>query len=180
MGNLGWTEMFFIAVVALMIFGPKRLPEMGRKLGRIMGQLRQASDQFKQVWDSEVEKANLKDIQKQVQKDFSPNSLFDTTPSKIADATNLDPLAETPSQINSVDSINPTSINAPIDNTDNSATTSTPASQVAQAEELINPPLVAPIERSKLSFDLPISTSAEVSEVVAQVEEKQPISLSKY
>lgn len=76
MGNFGWTEMIFIAVAALVLFGPRGLPEMGRKLGKIMSQLRQASDQFKQAWDDEVEKEGLKDVQNRIQKGFSPSSFL--------------------------------------------------------------------------------------------------------
>jgi Tat protein translocase TatB subunit len=77
MGNFGWTEMFFIAILALVLFGPRRLPEMGRKLGKLMSQLRNASDQFKQAWDDELEKEGLKDVQNRVQKGFSPSSFLD-------------------------------------------------------------------------------------------------------
>jgi sec-independent protein translocase protein TatA len=33
-GGIGWTELVIVLVLALLIFGPKRLPEMGRSLGR--------------------------------------------------------------------------------------------------------------------------------------------------
>jgi sec-independent protein translocase protein TatA len=33
-GPIGWTELIIVLVLALLIFGPKRLPEMGRSLGR--------------------------------------------------------------------------------------------------------------------------------------------------
>ncbi|MBI4850474.1 MAG: twin-arginine translocase subunit TatB [Acidobacteria bacterium] len=168
MGNLGWTEMIFIAMIALMVFGPKRLPEMGRKLGRIMGQLRQASDQFKQVWDSEVEKANLKDIQQKVQNDLSPNNLFSDSTSKTA-FDNTASLTNT-TQTTTDDPISLPSINSSTDISVNS--------QVAPALEnqLINPPAIAPIERSKPSFDLSPNGGVET---ISQTEEVQPISLTK-
>lgn len=168
MGNLGWTEMIFIAMIALMVFGPKRLPEMGRKLGRIMGQLRQASDQFKQVWDSEVEKANLKDIQQKVQNDLSPNNLFSDSTSKTA-FDNTASLTDT-TQTTTDDPISLPSINSSTDISVNS--------QVAPALEnqLINPPAIAPIERSKPSFDLSPNGGVEP---ISQTEEVQSISLTK-
>src|SRR5215467_402591 len=54
MGNLGWTEMFFIVAFALVIFGPRKLPEMARTLGRAVAQLRRASEEFKKTWEAEV------------------------------------------------------------------------------------------------------------------------------
>ena len=43
MGNIGFPEMVLIFVVALLVFGPKRLPELGRSLGRGLSEFRRAS-----------------------------------------------------------------------------------------------------------------------------------------
>lgn len=40
-GNLGWGEIAFLAVLALFIFGPERLPKMAAEAGRMLRQLRQ-------------------------------------------------------------------------------------------------------------------------------------------
>ncbi|MCS6886047.1 MAG: twin-arginine translocase TatA/TatE family subunit [Acidobacteriota bacterium] len=56
MGNLGWTEIFFIAAFALIVFGPRKLPEIARSFGRTMAQLRRASEDFKRAWEAEVER----------------------------------------------------------------------------------------------------------------------------
>jgi sec-independent protein translocase protein TatB len=166
MGNLGWTEMVFIAVIALMVFGPKRLPEMGRKLGRIMGQLRQASDQFKQVWDSEVEKVNLKEMQQKVQENLSPDNLLSSSSStKTNDDSNS--IIEPANQPSFTEEANSSSTDSPSGLTD---------AELARLNEgFLSPPLGATIERSKPSFDLTPTTP----ETIAQVEETQPISLSK-
>jgi Tat protein translocase TatB subunit len=176
MGNLSWTEIIFIGVIALMVFGPKRLPEMGRKLGRIMGQLRQASDQFKQVWDSEVEKVNLKEIQQKVQQDLSPDNLLgNNTSAKTAAASdsliadNSNSIAEAANQLTFSEPIN----NSPINDSTEAITNTEP---IQFNNELLSPPIGATIERSKPSFDL---APASTSEVIAQAEENQPISLSK-
>ena len=55
MGNLGWTEILVILVIALIIFGPRKLPELGKSLGQSLAQFRRASDDFKQTWEQEVE-----------------------------------------------------------------------------------------------------------------------------
>jgi TatA/E family protein of Tat protein translocase len=53
--SLGTTELLMILVVALVVFGPRRLPEIGRKIGKGMADFRRASDDFKRTWEREVE-----------------------------------------------------------------------------------------------------------------------------
>jgi TatA/E family protein of Tat protein translocase len=47
--------MLVIAVVALIIFGPRKLPELGRTVGRSLGEFKRASEDFKRTWEYEVE-----------------------------------------------------------------------------------------------------------------------------
>jgi TatA/E family protein of Tat protein translocase len=47
MGPLDWPEIVFIFVLALLLFGPKKLPELGRTLGRAMTEIRRASNELK-------------------------------------------------------------------------------------------------------------------------------------
>ncbi|WP_058866798.1 twin-arginine translocase TatA/TatE family subunit [Chloracidobacterium thermophilum] len=55
MFGIGTPELIFIFLVGFFIFGPRQLPEIGRRLGEIMAQLRRAADDFKQTWEAEVE-----------------------------------------------------------------------------------------------------------------------------
>jgi sec-independent protein translocase protein TatA len=55
MGNLGWPEILMILVIALIIFGPRKLPELGKTLGQSLAQFRKASEDFKRTWEEEVE-----------------------------------------------------------------------------------------------------------------------------
>ena len=55
MGSLGWPEILIILVIALIIFGPRKLPELGKTLGQSLAQFRRASEDFKRTWEDEVE-----------------------------------------------------------------------------------------------------------------------------
>ncbi|HKX28331.1 MAG TPA: twin-arginine translocase TatA/TatE family subunit, partial [Blastocatellia bacterium] len=44
-----------ILVVALVLFGPRKLPELGKSLGQAMSQFRRASEDFKRTWEQEVD-----------------------------------------------------------------------------------------------------------------------------
>lgn len=54
----------FIFVVALIIFGPKKLPEIGRQIGRLVGEFRRASNEFKFQIEEELRQAERADSQK--------------------------------------------------------------------------------------------------------------------
>jgi sec-independent protein translocase protein TatA len=53
-GPLGFPELVFILVLALLIFGPKRLPEIGRTIGRGMAEFRKASTELKRTINTEL------------------------------------------------------------------------------------------------------------------------------
>ena len=54
MGSLGVPEMIFIFVLALLIFGPKKLPEVGKTIGKAMSEFRRASSDLKATFDREM------------------------------------------------------------------------------------------------------------------------------
>ena len=51
---IGTSELLVVLVVALIIFGPRKLPELGRSLGQAMHQVRSASEDFKRTWETEA------------------------------------------------------------------------------------------------------------------------------
>jgi sec-independent protein translocase protein TatA len=61
MGPIGMPEMIAIFVIALLLFGPKKLPELGRTLGKAITEFRRASNELKATFEShlsELEKEN--------------------------------------------------------------------------------------------------------------------------
>jgi sec-independent protein translocase protein TatB len=52
---IGTTELLVIALVALIVFGPRKLPEIGRTLGKSLAEFKRASEEFKRTWEFEVE-----------------------------------------------------------------------------------------------------------------------------
>ena len=61
-GSLGVPELLLIFVVILIVFGPRRIPEIGRTLGKAMGEFRKATDDLKQTIEREVRLEELKKI----------------------------------------------------------------------------------------------------------------------
>ena len=57
--SIGTPEVIFIAIIALVVFGPRKLPELGRKLGRGVAEFRRASEDFKRTWEMEVESERI-------------------------------------------------------------------------------------------------------------------------
>jgi sec-independent protein translocase protein TatA len=55
MPNIGWPELLIVLVIALVIFGPKRLPDMGRQLGRGMREFRKATSEIQDHFDLSLE-----------------------------------------------------------------------------------------------------------------------------
>jgi TatA/E family protein of Tat protein translocase len=53
-GSLGVPELLFILVLALLVFGPRKLPEIGRTLGRALGEFRRATTDLKRTLDVEL------------------------------------------------------------------------------------------------------------------------------
>ena len=81
MFEIGWSEIAVIAVVAIVVVGPKDLPRMLRAFGKTMGQVRRTANDFKRQFDDA-----LREAEKEAD--------LDDTRKALQSMTKLDPLAD--------------------------------------------------------------------------------------
>jgi sec-independent protein translocase protein TatA len=60
-GSIGMPELVIILVIALIIFGPRKLPELGRSLGKSIGEFKRASNELRHTLDEEIRVEEQKD-----------------------------------------------------------------------------------------------------------------------
>ena len=81
MFDIGWSEILVIAVVAIIVVGPKELPRMLRTFGKTMGTVRRTANDFKRQFDEALREAErevgLEDTKKQLQAIAKSNPLKD-------------------------------------------------------------------------------------------------------
>jgi TatA/E family protein of Tat protein translocase len=86
--GLGTTELLFILGIALIFFGPRKLPQLARTMGKGLAEFRKASDDFKRTWEREVA---LEGARAEV------NSMLEAEPTPYqAGQDSGDPLVDTP------------------------------------------------------------------------------------
>jgi TatA/E family protein of Tat protein translocase len=62
--NLGMPEMIFIFLLALIIFGPRKLPEIGREIGKALAEFKRASNEFKSQLENEIDQISVEEERK--------------------------------------------------------------------------------------------------------------------
>jgi len=77
--SLGSTELLVILGAALIFFGPRKLPQLSRQLGKSLSEFRRASEDFKRTWEREV---NLENLDQDVEPDAT-SSILDKATEKI-------------------------------------------------------------------------------------------------
>jgi TatA/E family protein of Tat protein translocase len=73
--NLGFPEMMFIFILALILFGPKKLPEIGKQIGKGLAEFKRASREFQSQIEDEVRKL---EVEVDLQKTIAPTPLAET------------------------------------------------------------------------------------------------------
>jgi len=95
-GTLGGPELFLIMVVALIVFGPRKLPEMGKSLGKMMAEFRKASSEFQRTIEDEVEADRVKSATPAALPPAAPADAAATAPSAPENTVERDPTSSAP------------------------------------------------------------------------------------
>ena len=99
--NLGFPEMMFIFVLALILFGPKKLPEIGRQIGKGLAEFKRASREFQSQIEDEVRKLEVEaDLKNTIAPPTSLSNTVATQPPALtvgSSAPNAEPSVSSPS-----------------------------------------------------------------------------------
>ena len=85
MFGIGSTELIVILIVALIVIGPAKLPEMAKSLGKALGEFRRVSTDVKRTIEMEAEQADQKARTEQAKKDLFPEKEAAKAPEAPAD-----------------------------------------------------------------------------------------------
>jgi sec-independent protein translocase protein TatA len=85
MGSLGMQEIIIIFIIALIVFGPRKLPELGKTIGKGLAEFKRASNELKQTWEDEVQLDKTKEEISQIVKEatISPSEIVQEISSDI-------------------------------------------------------------------------------------------------
>ena len=86
-GSIGGPEVVLLFIAALLLFGPRRLPEIGRTIGKTVADFRRATNDFKFNLEREVRMEELKEAVRPIETAPSPQALARSV---------LDPNADNP------------------------------------------------------------------------------------
>ncbi len=84
MGPIGIPEMMAVCMIALLLFGPKKLPELGRTLGKALSEFRRAKNELKATFDT-----HMQELEKEVRLDSQKKSLPEYTAAPPADYSSV-------------------------------------------------------------------------------------------
>lgn len=128
-----FSEMAFLFIVALIIFGPKRLPEIARQVGKALAEFKRASNEFKWQLESEMRQIEAETTRERLVKESKamepPPSILPPTNGEAKPLTPAPPAAE----------IYPTTFGLEF-----RPTTAAAEQQSASSSELVDVPNVAP------------------------------------
>jgi TatA/E family protein of Tat protein translocase len=94
MFGIGGPELIFILLLALLIFGPKRLPQLGRTLGKGMAEFRRASTELQRAFNSEADDESPAQRYKRTVLQAPPAAVSEPAAVEQPPAAELSPVAE--------------------------------------------------------------------------------------
>ncbi|MFN3972987.1 MAG: Sec-independent protein translocase protein TatB [Gemmobacter sp.] len=93
MFDIGWTELLLIGIVALIVIGPKDLPEMFRTLGRFTAKARGMAREFSRAMEAAADESGVKDMAKDIRNAANmPTSGMDAVKEAARKFESWDPL----------------------------------------------------------------------------------------
>src|SRR5918994_211853 len=75
LGSIGMPELIIIFVIALIIFGPRKLPELGRSLGKSINEFKRASNELKNTLDEEIRVEEARSTERQRAPEARPHAV---------------------------------------------------------------------------------------------------------
>jgi sec-independent protein translocase protein TatA len=69
-GNIGLPELMVIMAIALLVFGPKKLPEVGRTIGKAIREFKRSTDEIKDKFEEQIRAEEFKSLQDDIKKDL--------------------------------------------------------------------------------------------------------------
>jgi TatA/E family protein of Tat protein translocase len=72
-GSIGMPEMIVIGIIALLIFGPRKLPELGKSLGKSIAEFKRASNELKNTLEDEIRSEEIQAARKSAEIPPSPS-----------------------------------------------------------------------------------------------------------
>ena len=174
-GTLGVPEIAVIFILALVLFGPKKLPELGRTIGKAMTEFRRASNDLKATFDREMqtlerESQDIHSTTRQTAREIADHASYDMVPS----ATMWNPLEEAVQEASAV--LESAAVQE-IPTQEAPATVS--ASEVSGAESTGTETAAAPvhpgIEGTVPRGSAPVATEELAQEVPAEPKPEQPV-----
>ena len=99
MGPIGFPEMVIILVIALVVFGPRKLPELGRSLGRSLHEFKKASNELRSTLEDEIRIEEQRDTRAKSESEAKPAAAAQETAAAEPGAAEASQPADEPQSV---------------------------------------------------------------------------------